>query len=107
MLRLTASRDGHRVAVVCANVLKRGALLAVNEVEKGRHVQVLGPNARSLVPHADQLFRVRIAEGFEQHPLHDAEDDRVGADSDGESDEGDCCEERRPRKSSNDPDDLV
>jgi hypothetical protein len=73
-------------------------LLAIDEVIRWGHIHVVEPQARSLVPDADKLLRVRVRERLEKHALQDAEDGRVGADADGERDQRNAGKHARSPK---------
>ena len=89
MLGLSRAGDVEGIAVVDADVLECGVLLAINEIERGDHIQLGKIDAGGGVPDADQLLRMGIGKGLEQDAIDDAEDDGVGADADGQGEEGD------------------
>jgi len=94
VLGLAYAGHAQRVAIVHADVLKRGTLLAIDEVKEGRHVQVVEADAGRCVPDADQLFRMGIAERLQKHAVDHAEDHRIGADADRKRDQDDRREKR-------------
>ena len=81
-----------------ADVLKHAAFLAVNEVQRRGHVEVLDIDAGRGVPQRDELPGVRIRQRLQQHAFDHAEDRRVGADADGQRHERNGGEHRRPRQ---------
>ena len=92
----------HRIAVVGADILKRGVLLAIDKVDGGRHIQFCEANARRGVPHADQLLGMGVGKRLQEHALDYAENDRVCAHTDGESNEGNGGKQRRPAEPAQD-----
>ena len=60
VLRLPRSGYVHGIAGINANILECRVLLAVNEVDRRRHVQFLDVHAGRGVPDADQFLRMRI-----------------------------------------------
>ena len=65
VFRLSRAGDTERIARVNADILERGVLLALDEVKKWRHWQLVNFNAGNVVPDADQSVGLRIAQGFE------------------------------------------
>ena len=78
-----------RIVVVGADVLEGGVLLAIDEINRRRHVQLGHADSRRGMPDADQLLWVRIGQWLEEHALDHAEDRGISAYADGEREQGD------------------
>src|SRR5262249_2143227 len=85
LLGFAGSLDAQRGALINANILKTIlALLAINEVVRGRHVEVLDAYARRGMPHSHQLVRTLVGQGLEQNAFEYAEYNGIAADSGGQ-----------------------
>ena len=98
LLRLSDARHTDRIAGIQAHLLKRAALFAIDEVVGGRTIEFLQINTRRRVPYAHKLFRMKIAQRFEQNTLENAENHRIGSDGGGERDQRDDRKQRRTRE---------
>ena len=91
---LVDAGDAVGVALVHGDVLEALALLAIDEIVRGRHVEVFDLDAGGGVPDADEAVGLGIGKRLEEDAFDDAENEGVGADAGGEGDEGDGGEER-------------
>ena len=80
---LSGAGDIEGIAGVDADVFQGLALLAINEVVRGREVQVFDVDAGRGVPDADEPVGVGVGQRLEEDVLNHGEDDGVGADADG------------------------
>ena len=99
MLRLAGAGHAQRVAGIGADVLQGRALLPVDEINRGSHVQLLDADPRRGMPHPNELVGVGVGQRLQQHPLDDAENHRVRTDPDRQRQQNDCGEQRSPPKS--------
>ncbi len=90
-----------------ADILKRGVLLAIDEIDGRRYLEIFDAHARSGVPHADELFGMRIGQRLQQDAFENAEDYGVRADACGESDQCNGREERGAAEASQNLSQLV
>ena len=88
MFRFSSPGHVQRVAVVGADILERGVLLAIDKVDGRRHIQFCEADARRGMPYADQLLSMGVGKRLQEHSLDHAENHRVCAHTDGESNEG-------------------
>ena len=66
---------------VQADVLKDAALVAIREVLRRRHAELVDVEAGRNLLDADELVGVRVGQRLDQHAIDDAEDRGVGADA--------------------------
>ena len=64
-----------------ADVLKDAAFVAVGEVLRRRHPEIVDLDARRDMREADERLGVRVRQRFQQHAVDDGEDGGVGAKS--------------------------
>ena len=98
-LRLGKAGDAGGAVVPHGNVFERAVFLAVDEVQRGGHVEVLDIDARRGVPHGDQALGMRIGQRLQQDALDHAENRRIGPDADGQRDQRNGGKLGRPRES--------
>jgi hypothetical protein len=96
VFRLSGSGHIQLIAAVDADILKGGVLLAIDKVNRRRHIQVLDADSGRRMPHADQLLRMVVRQRLQENAFNHAENDRVRAHSDSKRDQGDRGEKARP-----------
>ena len=97
-LGLAGAGDRHRAAVPEPDVLEDAPLFAVDEVIRGRHVQERDPEPRRRVPQAHEPVGAVERQRLEQDAADDAEDGRVGADTERQGEDGDQREHGCPEE---------
>ena len=97
-LGLAGAGDRHRAAVPEPDVLEDAPLFAVDEVVRGRHVQERDPEPRRRVPQAHEPVGLVERQRLEQDAADDAEDGRVGADTERQREDGDQREHGGPEE---------
>ncbi len=102
LLRLGKPRHGDAASRPDSDVLKDTSFVPIGEVHRRRDVDfaVLESHSRRRMPHPDQFLRLRIRQRFDQDAIDDAEDRGVGADADGQGQQGGRREHRGPREPS-------
>jgi hypothetical protein len=102
LLGLREPRHGDATSRPDSDVLEDTPFVAIGEVHRRRDVDgaVLESDSGRRVPHPDQFLRLRIRQRLDQDAIDDAEDRGVGADADGQGQEGGRGEHRGPREPS-------